>query len=113
GSLKSTLISFANDKSLENVTFHDSIPKEQIPYLLSLAHCGLISMKDSPLYRWGFSMNKIYDYLSLGLPIIMYSNLENIGELENSKGIFYSDSIKQLIVMLLDIEKVDRKYIMK
>lgn len=113
GALKSTLINFADDKNLENTSFHNSIPKEQIPYLLSQAHCGLISMKDSPLYKWGFSMNKIYDYLSVGLPIIMYSNLENLGELEKSKGIFHSNSVDELKGFLLDNVNIDREFIKK
>lgn len=113
GPLKPSLINYANEKALSNVSFYDSIPKDQIPYLLSHAYCGLISMKSSPLYNWGFSMNKIYDYLSLGLPIIMYSNLDSIGELEESKGVLHSNSVDTLKNGLLDLKKIDRVAIKK
>ena len=113
GPLKPSFIKFKDNGKLTNISFHDPISKNQIPYLLSHAHCGLISLKDSPLYNWGFSMNKIYDYLSLGLPIIMYSNLEDIGNLENSRGIFNSNSIEFLKDTLLANFKTDREEIRK
>lgn len=111
GPLKSSIIQYSEEKGLKNVSFYDSIPKEQVPYLLSHGHCGLIAMKDSPLYNWGFSMNKIYDYLSLGLPIIMYSNLQDLGDIEESKGIFSSSSIEQLSQYILDVSTVNRTFI--
>lgn len=113
GSMKSSLVDYAKENQLENVTFQDPIPKEQIPYLLSHAEYGLISLKDSPLYKWGFSMNKIYDYLSLGLPILMYSNLQDIGDLDKSQGIFNSNSLEELKEVLLNPLEVDKKAIKK
>ncbi|GKV66224.1 MULTISPECIES: glycosyltransferase family 4 protein [unclassified Sporosarcina] len=111
GPLKSSLVEYAEGKKMKNVSFHASIPKEQIPYLLNKAHCGLLSMKDSPLYKWGFSMNKIYDYLSVGLPVLIYTGLESLGELEKGKVVFYSNSVEGLRDMLLQESDVDRQYI--
>lgn len=113
GALKSGLIESSRKLGLKNITFLDPIPKEQIPYLLSHAYCGLISMKDSPLYNWGFSMNKIYDYLSLGLPIIAYSNLKDLGNLKNSNGIINSDSLDLLKEAILSASNIDREEIKK
>lgn len=113
GALKAGLIECSQKLGLENITFLDPIPKDQIPYLLSHAHCGLISMKDSPLYNWGFSMNKIYDYLSLGLPIIAFSNLKDLGNLKNSQGIINSDSLDILKEAILTASDIDRKAIKK
>lgn len=113
GALKPGLIESSRELGLNNITFLDPIPKDQIPYLLSHAHCGLISMKDSPLYNWGFSMNKIYDYLSLGLPIITYSNLNDLGYLKNSNGIINSDSLDVLKEAILSASNTDREEIKK
>ncbi|MFC3210895.1 glycosyltransferase family 4 protein [Planomicrobium okeanokoites] len=111
GALKAGLIDSSQKLDLQNITFLDPIPKEQIPFLLSHAHCGLISMKDSPLYNWGFSMNKIYDYLSLGLPIIAYSNLKDLGNLENTQGIINSDSLDFLKEGITNASEIDREAI--
>lgn len=111
GPLKHSLQKYVLENQLKNITFHHPIEKGKIPYLLSQAHCGLISMKDSPLYNWGFSMNKIYDYLSLGLPIIMYTDLNDIGKLEECGGVFYSNSIDELEKHLHNAENSDRNEI--
>ncbi|MFJ7970215.1 glycosyltransferase family 4 protein [Psychrobacillus sp. NPDC096389] len=110
---RNSLIEFVKKTKLKNTTILNPISKSEIPYILSHAYCGLISMKDSPLYKWGFSMNKIYDYLSIGLPIIMYSSLESVGHLEESKGIFHSNSIEQLKNMLINATYSDREHIKK
>lgn len=113
GPLKSSLFEYVTNFKLLNVTFHDPIVKEMIPDLLSYAECGLISMKDSALYNWGFSMNKVYDYLSIGLPIIMYSNLDDIGNLGKSNGVFNSNSLEDLKEYLIRTSEVDREAIKK
>ncbi|ALC86484.1 hypothetical protein AM499_12090 [Bacillus sp. FJAT-22090] len=112
GPLKTALLQYKKEKDLSNVTFHAPIPKRYIPYLLNFASFGLISMKDSPLYKWGFSMNKIYDYLSAGLPIIMFSNLKDIGNLENSKAVYNSNSIEELKTILIESPVINRTEIM-
>ena len=112
GNLKTSLIEFAKRNEITNISFHNPVPKEQIPYLLSKSHCGLLSMKDSPLYNWGFSMNKIYDYLSIGLPTYIYTGLESLGELEKSEAVFYSNEVEVLrkgIITGLDVERKDIK----
>lgn len=111
GDQKQKLVEYKERENLQNVSFVDSIPKEQIPALLECADFGLISMKDSPLYRWGFSMNKIYDYLAAGLPIIMYSNVEYIGSLEGNDAILKSTSIRDMKFELLNRENIDRELI--
>lgn len=112
GNNKDDLMRYVEEENLKNVSFFDAIPKSQIPDLLSYADYGLISMKDSPLYKWGFSMNKIYDYLAAGLPIIMYSNVENLGPLESNTAIIKSNSIPQLKKILLSEIKMNKEQIM-
>lgn len=106
GPLKSSLIEDVRKKNLENITFMDPIPKSKIPYLLSLADLSMISIKKSPLYKWGFSMNKLYDYMAAGLPIMIYSNGQVVGDLANVHGINYAESssefAKQVIKRIND-----------
>lgn len=103
GPLKTDLIKIAESKKLENITFLNPISKEKIPFLLSLADLSIISIKDSPLYKWGFSMNKLYDYMASGLPIMMYANKRVIGDLENLHGISISETSEQLAKNIIDL----------
>ncbi|VEF49588.1 glycosyltransferase [Bacillus freudenreichii] len=84
------------EKNISNVTFHPSVPKQEVPVLLSEADLSVISMKDSPLYKWGFSMNKLYDYMAAGLPVIMIANPSIVGNLKKVRGIHASQNLKNL-----------------
>ncbi|GKV57396.1 glycosyltransferase WbuB [Sporosarcina sp. NCCP-2222] len=113
GPLKKSLSEYIEHNHLTNVTFIDPVPKEQIPDLLRHADYGMISIKDSPLYKWGFSMNKIYDYLSVGLPVLMYSSLDSIGNLEQSNAIINFKTTEEMKAFLLNPSKIDREAIQK
>jgi glycosyltransferase involved in cell wall biosynthesis len=58
----------ANTHSLE---FRDPIPKHDIPKLLQAADGLIITLKDVPLFRYGVSPNKLYDYYAAGKPVIV------------------------------------------
>lgn len=78
GGMKPGLENLARDYGLENVSFEPPIPKNQIASLASEADAFLIAVKDLPgLYRYGISMNKLFDYLAAGRPIVMASNAVN------------------------------------
>lgn len=70
GVQKSHLQEIAKAKQLNNVSFEDPIPKAQIYEALSDADAFVLSWHKSPLYRWGISANKLFDYLAMARPII-------------------------------------------
>lgn len=100
GPEKGRLIQKAQKYKLNNITFENAIPKEKIPYLLNKANIGIISVKDSPLYKWGFSMNKLFDYMAAELPIVMVTNPTLVGDLGEKKGIIVNNSLKELAQVL-------------
>ncbi len=55
-----------------------SIAKEQIPLALEKAYCCLAAVPDYSIYRFGLSMNKLYDYLYAGKPVVFACGAENI-----------------------------------
>lgn len=55
-----------------------SITKEQIPLALEKAYCCLAAIPDYSIYRFGLSMNKLYDYLYAGKPVVFACDAENI-----------------------------------
>ena len=70
GASKKELVARAEREGLANVRFLDPIPKSEMPALLKAADAGLHVLADVPLFRYGVSPNKLYDYLAAGLPTI-------------------------------------------
>jgi glycosyltransferase involved in cell wall biosynthesis len=55
---------------ITNVRLHGPIPKASVRALLEVATGGLMVLRDVPLFRFGVSPNKLYDYLAADLPVI-------------------------------------------
>ncbi|MGD8213966.1 glycosyltransferase family 4 protein [Aestuariimicrobium sp. Y1814] len=55
---------------LTNVHFTGSIPKASVHHTLAAMDGLYIGSEKSKLYRYGFSANKIFDYMLTGVPII-------------------------------------------
>jgi glycosyltransferase involved in cell wall biosynthesis len=64
-------------KGISNIYFYDSISKNEVYATLNFADVLLISMLDSPLYKYGISLNKLFDYLLIGKPIVFSGDVSN------------------------------------
>lgn len=74
GTERERLRSRAAAEGLTTVEFRPSVDKRRIPEVVREAHAFLIPISDSPLYRYGISANKVFEYLSAGRPtVICYS----------------------------------------
>ena len=73
GYLKESLIkkTFGNS----NITFIDKINKSQVQNMLKLFNICFIGRNDTPLFDYGVSSNKYFDYMLASKPIIESSNL--------------------------------------
>jgi glycosyltransferase involved in cell wall biosynthesis len=71
GPEKDHLKSLVDKKQLSNVEFNEPVSKWQIPAVLSQADAFIVVIKDSPLYKYGISLNKIYDYLVSSKPVVI------------------------------------------
>lgn len=88
GPAKPKLMELAKDLQLNRVTFSPSVPKEQIPALAQKADAFVICILDRPnLYRYGISMNKLFDYMAAARPIIISCNSANNPIEESQAGI--------------------------
>ncbi|MEN4054152.1 glycosyltransferase family 4 protein [Sulfurimonas sp. NWX79] len=95
GALKEQLIKKANLLKLSNITFLDSVSKNQIIDYLKSADLLYVGLKNLPLYRYGMSMNKVFDYMSAKKPILFVSNIEdNIIEKSNSGKVIKENNIQ-------------------
>jgi glycosyltransferase involved in cell wall biosynthesis len=60
-----------------NIKFLPAIPKRQVHSLLSLVDVCYIGCRNTKLYKYGVSPNKIFDYMYAGKPIIHSINTKN------------------------------------
>lgn len=67
---KTRLIERAKTEKIINVYFLPPVNKRSIPDLLNHFDCSYMTGLPSPLYRFGLSLNKMYDSMMAGLPII-------------------------------------------
>ncbi|MGH8995903.1 MAG: glycosyltransferase family 4 protein, partial [Acidimicrobiales bacterium] len=70
GPLKASLQRRAGAEGLTNVVFRPAIPKSEMPALLGAVDAGLHCLADLPMFRYGVSPNKLFDYLAAGLPVL-------------------------------------------
>ncbi|WP_257292274.1 glycosyltransferase family 4 protein, partial [Endozoicomonas sp. ONNA1] len=78
GPMKPELIQMARNLALKNVEFENPVPKQKIPALAKEADVFVIVVRDmKQLYRYGISMNKLFDYLAAGRPTIIASEASN------------------------------------
>lgn len=57
-------------EQINNVFFLPAIPKSAVPELVKCFDCSYMTGVSSPLYRFGLCLNKMYDSMMAGLPII-------------------------------------------
>jgi glycosyltransferase involved in cell wall biosynthesis len=77
GPERERLIAKALALRLENVYFLNSIPKAAIPTWLRQMDSFYLGFQRSPLYHYGVSPNKLFDYLMAEKPVVYATNSSN------------------------------------
>lgn len=57
------------DEQIKNVVFKGTVEKKYVPYVVSHADLNIAHNTPSPLFRFGISFNKLFDYLAAGKPV--------------------------------------------
>jgi glycosyltransferase involved in cell wall biosynthesis len=70
GPVKEALCRSAEQRRLTNVEFRPPVAKREMPALLAACDAGLMVLRDSPLFAFGVSPNKLFDYLGAALPVV-------------------------------------------
>ncbi len=70
GGEKNHLVEKAKQLQLDNVIFSEPVPKSQVAAEIAKADAGLLILKKSPVFRWGVSPNKLFDYFGAGRPVL-------------------------------------------
>jgi len=58
------------EERIDNVIFKGRVDKTYVPYIVSQADLNIAHNTPSPLFRYGISFNKLFDYLAAGKPIL-------------------------------------------
>jgi glycosyltransferase involved in cell wall biosynthesis len=70
GKLKQSLIDRAIDEGLDSVIFHEPVDKKRLAGLMSSTDIGLQILANIPVFYYGTSPNKFFDYISAGVPVL-------------------------------------------
>ena len=70
GPEKARLQARAETERLRNVAFLPPVPKHEIYGLLAQADAFLVSSRDSSLWQYGISFNKLYDFMAMTRPVV-------------------------------------------
>jgi glycosyltransferase involved in cell wall biosynthesis len=65
----------ARDLGLNNILFAPPVPKRAVPGVIQALDVTLFPLRDLPVFRYGLSSNKLFDYLASGRPVICASAL--------------------------------------
>lgn len=87
GPQKPALIDYAKRLGLESVRFSPPVPKSQIPRLAASADAFIFNLVSSPVFRFGISSNKLFDFMAAGRPILFCCDAANNPVMEARAGI--------------------------
>lgn len=65
----------ARRHGLQNILFAPPVPKHAVPGVLEALEVTLFPLRDVPVFRYGLSSNKLFDYLASGRPVIFACGL--------------------------------------
>ncbi len=64
-------IALSDSLKLDNIYFFKSVNKSRLSEIMSESDILIAAVTDSEAYKFGVNLNKIYDYLAAGRPIIL------------------------------------------
>ena len=110
GRLKGWILNQLKYRNISNVHLLDSIPKKQIPTMLKSFDVCYVGFKDSSLYRFGSSLNKLPEYFMSGRPIIYSSNSPFSPVKEANAGITVpAGDVDSIVAAIIKLKLMGRK----
>jgi glycosyltransferase involved in cell wall biosynthesis len=101
------------ENNINNVIFLSPVPKNSISELLRKMDILYIGLRRSPLFRFGVSPNKLFDYMMAGKPIIHAVEAGNDLVQESGCGISVPPedpvAIAEAIKKLLTMSPIERE----
>jgi glycosyltransferase involved in cell wall biosynthesis len=110
GPSKAGMLERARARGLDNIRFREPIAKSAMPAFLAECDAGLMVLKNVPLFAFGVSPNKLFDYLAASLPVIcnvpgeVADMVRQSGagiQARDASGEALADAIRQLLALSL------------
>lgn len=70
GPEKENLIELTKSLNIKNITFFDPVPKSEINLICQQADAFIFNLQNLPVFRFGISSNKLFDFMAGAKPII-------------------------------------------
>ena len=97
---------------LSNIEFRDSVEKSEVPRLQMEADIFVASVIDSPIYRFGINLNKMYDYFASVRPVIFSGNSKNDPVVDSGAGFSIApedaDAMVEALEKMLEMSSSER-----
>jgi len=71
---------------LSNIEFRDHVAKKDVPRIQTESDILVASVIDTPSFRFGLNLNKLFDYFASGRPVIFSGNSPNNPVVESGAG---------------------------
>ena len=117
GEKKEELIRKSEEYNLKNIVFYSAINKNFIPSTLKNGDAMILPVRNEPLYKYGISPNKMYEYFASSKPIIFSGNVANDMVKEANAGISVEaeniQKIKEAVLSLYNMSEEERKILGK
>lgn len=93
-----------------NLIFIPKVPRNMVQSLLSHADLLYLSVKDSKVWDYGLSLNKLIDYMRSGKPILAsYSGFQSMINEANCGRFIPSDDVNAIIDAIYEFKKMPTK----
>ncbi len=104
GPLKPDLMKMAEDLGIRNVSWEPLRPRSEVPALAAEADVCVVVVGDvERLYRYGISLNKLFDYMGAGRPVVAAAAAVNDPVKEAGAGLSVPPDARSLKQALLEM----------
>jgi glycosyltransferase involved in cell wall biosynthesis len=110
GAEKYSLMQLVKFKNLKNISLEDSVAKNKVVKILQSSDVLYFNLKDSPVFNYGVSSNKLFDYMASGR-VIIYSSKAKNNPIKDI-GVGYTiepDNLEQLKQTILDVYNLSQE----
>lgn len=98
----------------DNVILHGALPKEKAISMIKGSDILFFPLADSPVFRFGISSNKLFDYLASKKPIIFASNAKNNPVKESNSGMsIKADNVDEIVHAINKLKAMEKEALEK
>ncbi len=90
------------DENITNVVFKGRVDKKYVAYITYKADINLLHCFESPIFRFGISMNKTFDYFAAGKPIYCDFGCKHNPAIDTGSGVEVSGGDAEFKAAVLD-----------